>query len=131
MPPAIEEITVEELAAWLAEDRPLILLDVREPWEHAIAALPNSTLVPLGELADADLFDEGRDDRARPSPTGGGAAAGAGAPAPVLVAYCHHGVRSLDAIAILRARGSSRPMVSLAGGIDAWSRRIDPGVPRY
>jgi adenylyltransferase/sulfurtransferase len=123
VPHDIEEITVEELATWLGEGRPLVLLDVREPWEHALAALPNSLLVPLGELADSDLelgLDEAEAE-----------AESASAPAPALVAYCHHGVRSLHAVAILRGRGSRRPMLSLAGGIDAWSRRIDPSVPRY
>jgi adenylyltransferase/sulfurtransferase len=119
---AIEEITVEQLASWLGEGRPLVLLDVREPWEHELAALPNSTLVPLGELPDSDL---GLDQADTP------ATGDADEAAPALVAYCHHGVRSLHAVAILRDRGSRRPMYSLSGGIDAWSRRIDPSVKRY
>ena len=48
----------------------------------------------------------------------------------VIVCYCHHGVRSLTAATILRQAGFERA-VSLAGGIDLWSRRIDPAVPRY
>jgi rhodanese-related sulfurtransferase len=47
-----------------------------------------------------------------------------------IVCYCHHGVRSLTAASILRQAGFGRA-VSLAGGIDLWSRRIDPSVPRY
>jgi adenylyltransferase/sulfurtransferase len=126
VPHAIEEITVEQLATWLGEGRPLVILDVREPWEHELAALPNSTLVPLGELPDSDLgLGLGLDPAETP------ASGDADEAAPALVAYCHHGVRSLHAVAILRDRGSRRPMYSLSGGIDAWSRRIDPSVPRY
>jgi rhodanese-related sulfurtransferase len=51
-------------------------------------------------------------------------------PGQLLVAYCHHGVRSLSAAAILRNAGHSNA-VSLAGGIDLWSRAIDPSVPEY
>jgi rhodanese-related sulfurtransferase len=47
-----------------------------------------------------------------------------------IVCYCHHGVRSLSAAAILRQAGFGNA-VSLAGGIDLWSRVIDPSVPRY
>jgi adenylyltransferase/sulfurtransferase len=113
----IEEITVEELAAWLDEGKPVALLDVREAWEHDLAALPGSTLLPLGELSDSDL-DLGDD----PGSSAGGRA---------LLVYCHHGVRSLSAVAILRDKGWPGALYSLAGGIDAWSCRIDPSVPRY
>ena len=51
-------------------------------------------------------------------------------PGALVVAYCHHGVRSLSAAAYLQAQGLS-DVVSLAGGIDAWSLRVDPKVPRY
>jgi adenylyltransferase/sulfurtransferase len=123
-PHAILEITVEQLATWLGEGRPLVLLDVREPWENALAALPSSTLVPLGELPDSEL-DLGLDAGETPATENTDQAS------PALVVYCHHGVRSLHALAILHDRGSRRPMYSLSGGIDAWSRRIDPSVPRY
>jgi rhodanese-related sulfurtransferase len=113
----IEEITVEQLAAWLAEGKAVALLDVREPWEHELAALPGSALIPLGELSDSEL-DLGDDPG---TPSSGRA----------LLAYCHHGVRSLSAVAILRDKGWAGPLYSLAGGIDAWSCRIDPSVPRY
>jgi adenylyltransferase/sulfurtransferase len=47
-----------------------------------------------------------------------------------LLIHCHHGGRSLRVTEFLRARGY--PAVSnVAGGIDAWSERIDPSVPRY
>jgi rhodanese-related sulfurtransferase len=47
-----------------------------------------------------------------------------------VVVYCHHGVRSLTGAFLLQRAGVG-PVASLAGGIDAWSREIDPAVPRY
>jgi len=91
----------------------VFLVDVRQPWENETAALPDSLLVPLGELGD------------RWSEVASAAPAGA-----LIVAYCHHGVRSLSGAAILAGNGIG-PVASLAGGIDAWSLRIDPSLRRY
>jgi rhodanese-related sulfurtransferase len=105
------EIAPRELAARLAAGEPTYLLDVRQAWEHARVALPGSRLVPLDQLGArlADLHP----------PVGA-----------LVVTYCHHGVRSLDAAGLLIARGW-RDVVSLAGGIDAWSCDVDPALPRY
>ena len=103
------ELGPEELSKLLASASPPMLLDVREPFEHAHVKIEGSTLVPLNDLPRrlAEL------DPARP-----------------LVAYCHHGVRSRHAAVWLRAQGF--PLVqSLAGGIDAWSAVVDPSLPRY
>ena len=89
----------------------IYLVDVRQPWEHELARLPDDILVPLDELAD-------RADEITPP---------AGA---LVVAYCHHGIRSLNAAAILMQLGHGK-VASLAGGIDAWSQLIDPSVARY
>jgi adenylyltransferase/sulfurtransferase len=107
----VREITVEQLAARLAADEPVVLLDVRLPEENALAALPASVLIPLHELPA----------RAREIDVPAGAR---------LVVYCHHGVRSRSAAALLERLGFD-DVVSLAGGIDAWSLRIDSKVPRY
>src|SRR5262249_35565511 len=101
---------VGELKRKLNASEPVHLLDVRQAWEHEIAALPNSQLVPLHELP-------ARVSEVQP-------ARGA-----LLVVYCHHGIRSLSAAHFLERAGL--PAVSLAGGIDAWSHEIDPQVPRY
>jgi rhodanese-related sulfurtransferase len=85
------------------------LLDVRTPQEAAIAGLPGSVLIPLSELPMR--FAELPQDRP-------------------LVAYCHHGMRSESAARFLEAQGFPE-VGNLAGGIDAWSQTIDPGVPRY
>jgi molybdopterin/thiamine biosynthesis adenylyltransferase/rhodanese-related sulfurtransferase len=100
-----DTIDVDELAATLGE---VTLIDVREPWEAEIASLPVSTLLPLGSLGSTVE----RIDRSKP-----------------VVVYCHSGIRSASAVAILSDHGI--PARSLVGGIDAWSRRIDPSIVRY
>ena len=104
----IPQIQPADLKRMLDGGEPVLLLDVREPEEHAFCALPESVLIPLGELA-------ARVEEVQVH-------------TPVVV-YCHHGVRSLSGAAILRRAGVEA--VSLAGGIDRWSATIDPSVPRY
>ncbi len=107
----VQEISPRELARHMANDHTVYLLDVRQRWEHETAALAGSVLIPLGELA-------ARAGEVRPE---------SGA---LLVVYCHHGVRSLSAAALLERLGHAN-VTSLAGGIDAWSQEVDPTVPRY
>jgi adenylyltransferase/sulfurtransferase len=104
------EIDVHALKDLIDRKQPLLLLDVREPWEHEVAALPGSQLIPLAELP-------ARATEVCP-PEG----------APV-IAYCHHGIRSRHAAAILERIGVRA--VSLRGGIDHWSLAIDRTLPRY
>ncbi len=108
---SLMQISVTDLSTKLAAGEPVYLLDVREPDEHAFCKLPGDVLIPLGELV-------GRVDEVAPP---------AGVP---VVVYCHHGVRSLRAVGFLRTQGFDTAM-SLAGGIDAWSRLVDAAVPRY
>jgi rhodanese-related sulfurtransferase len=51
-------------------------------------------------------------------------------PAQPVVCICHHGARSAQVVAFLRRQGCQR-VYNLAGGLDAWSLRVDPTVPRY
>jgi rhodanese-related sulfurtransferase len=102
-------VTPQELhARWQRGDRPF-LLDVREPEEYRLARLPDATLIPLGDLiARQQELD----------------------PDIEMVVYCHHGIRSMKAVAYLRNAGF--PLArNLRGGIDAWSLKVDPGVARY
>ena len=107
LPPEItplEFITLRDSAA------PPILLDVREPWEFAAASLPKSTLIPMNEIpsrANTELD-----------------------PDQPIVVLCHHGARSLSVTMFLRNLGFDH-VQSLVGGIDYWSRTIDPTIPRY
>ena len=104
-------MTPSELAAKLQSPNPPRLLDVRQPDEHALVSLPNSTLIPLGELsARADEIEDWKDEE--------------------VVVYCHHGIRSANAIAQLRAIGFMN-LHNLSGGIDRWTTEIDPRLPRY
>jgi adenylyltransferase/sulfurtransferase len=107
----IRQLKVQELSAMLAANEPVYLLDVRQPWEHDLAALPNSTLVPLDQL-------DGRAAEIQPTEYA------------MIVVYCHHGIRSLSGAALLQRLGHEN-VASLAGGIDAWSLHVDPKVPRY
>jgi len=103
------EVSATELAAELEAGRPIVLLDVREEWEAAIASLPDAVLVPLGHLAE-ELDDVD--------------------PGTAIVAYCHHGIRSASALELLRSRGFTSAR-HLSGGIDAWARAVDPSMERY
>ena len=87
-----------------------MLLDVREPWEAETAAIPGATLIPMGEItsrAHAELD-----------------------PDKAYVVVCHHGARSLSVTMWLRSQSFENAQ-SLSGGIDQWSRTIDPSIPRY
>lgn len=108
----MREITVGDLAVRLEAGEPTLLIDVRNPWEREICALPASVPIPLHELPER----------------GGEIRAPEGA---LIVAYCHHGVRSLQAAMFLAREFGIEGVVSMAGGIDAWSREVDPTVPRY
>lgn len=104
----MRQVTVEEAHVLLSSGARLQLVDCRQEWEHRICHLPGDKLLPLGELAD-------RTEELDPA-------------VPVLV-YCHHGIRSINAAVYLESIGFSA--MSMHGGIDAWSLRIDPAVPRY
>jgi adenylyltransferase/sulfurtransferase len=107
----VRQINVRDLAVKLAAREPVYFVDVRQPWEHEIAALPNSVVLPLDELMN-------RLGELQP------------ADGALVVVYCHHGIRSLSGAALLEGAGFKK-VVSLAGGIDAWSLEIDPTIPRY
>jgi len=113
----IEELSPRELRDRLAAGGPITLLDVREPDERAFAAIA----VPDGA---GDLFIPMREIPARVDAIR--EALGRG---PV-VAYCHHGVRSMHAARWLADRGLAG-VLNLAGGVDAWSAEVAPDVPRY
>jgi adenylyltransferase/sulfurtransferase len=106
-----QQITVRELFRKIKAGEPIYLVDVRTPAERELAALPDSVLLPLDDLSQR------ADDLSPP-------------PGALVVTYCHHGIRSLTAAAILEQLGH-RGVASLQGGIDAWSLHIDESVPRY
>ena len=101
-------ITPEQLKQRLDGGELPFILDVREPSEYKFANL-GATLIPLGELPRR--FKELDPDRE-------------------IVIYCHHGNRSQRAVEFLYEKGF-RNVKNLVGGIEAWSRKVDPKIPRY
>lgn len=103
------EISVTELnAKILGNDEPVIV-DVREPHEFEICRIPNSVLIPLGELEKrVHELDRSRD----------------------IVVHCRSGARSAKAVKFLREAGFEK-LKNLKGGILAWADEIDPSMPKY
>lgn len=87
-----------------------VLLDVREPWEYQTAHVEGSLLMPMGEIPSRAFQELDPDSH--------------------IVAICHSGVRSMNVAVWMRNQGFENTQ-SLQGGIDAWSRLVDPSVPRY
>ena len=107
----MKQIAPAELAAWLADanrGQPL-LLDVREPWEWQTARIAGAQHIPMREVpARLGELDGARE----------------------VVAICHHGGRSQQVAMFLEKNGFSK-VHNLQGGVDAWSRTVDPAVPVY
>ena len=103
------EVAPAALRTELEAGSPIVLLDVREPHEWELVHLGGARLVPLGSIPGGAQDLDTRAD---------------------IVTYCHHGARSLRALDLLRAAGFLR-VRSLAGGIDAWAREVEPGMLRY
>jgi rhodanese-related sulfurtransferase len=104
------EITAEETQAKLKSGETITLLDVREPWEYDVAHIEGSKHIPMGDIparANNELDPEQH-----------------------IIVVCHHGVRSMNVTAWLRQQGFEMAQ-SMRGGIDQWSRAIDPKVPLY
>ncbi len=105
------EIDPRSVAALRAGGEAFLLLDCREPDEHAIARIEAAILIPMQtipeRLAEIEPYRAGR-----------------------IVVHCHHGVRSLRVARYLRERGFPGAQ-SMAGGIEAWAHEVDPTTPRY
>ena len=107
----MQQITPAQLKSWLddpSREQP-VLLDVREPWEYERARIEGSRLVPMREVP-ARVAEVAADRE--------------------VVAICHHGGRSMQVAMFLEKQGF-KCVHNLVGGIDAWSRTVDPAVPLY
>ncbi|MGC9198483.1 MAG: rhodanese-like domain-containing protein [Acidobacteriaceae bacterium] len=104
------EIDVAQAHALLTSPEPPLLLDVREPFEYAIARLEPSTHIPMGEIPGRAHQHVDED--------------------AITLILCHHGTRSLYVAAWLRQQGFEKAQ-SIRGGIEAWAKTIDPSIPRY
>ncbi len=106
----MHEIEPAELKRRLDEGHAMNLLDVREPWERAIACIPDTHAIPMGEcLARMSELD----------------------PSKPTVVFCKGGGRSARVIQQLRAAGYTGALINLKGGTLAWSDEVDPRVPKY
>ena len=105
----VPAMTVQELKTMMERGEDFFLLDVREPFEWDIARLPGATLIPLGQLG-ARLTELPRDKK--------------------LVVHCKAGGRSAKAVGLLRDSGYEDAW-NVTGGINAWSKEIDPEVTLY
>lgn len=106
----LPELTPEELKQRLSSGEDIQLIDVRQPEEYEYCRIEGSHLIPLGDLPQrVDELDETRP----------------------IVLICHHGVRSMQALAYLQHRHDKTNLLNLRGGIHAWSLRVDPSVAVY
>jgi rhodanese-related sulfurtransferase len=111
----MKNLTAPELSAWLAETnsegsrvKPF-LLDVREPWEFETCHIDGAMLIPMQSIPSR--LSELATDAA-------------------IVCICHHGTRSMNVAGFLEKKGYTN-ISNLAGGINAWSRLVDPSIPTY
>ena len=104
------ELTPQDVRRRLDAGEKLRLIDVREPFEFQQAHIEGAELIPLRSIPQALCRLEEEEN-------------------PIVV-FCHHGMRSLQAVGWLREQGVEN-CASMAGGIDRWSLEIDAKVPRY
>ena len=105
----MQRLNAQELKTRLSDSEPPLVLDVREPWEVKLCALPGSMHIPMRDIPErlAEI-DRERD----------------------LVVLCHHGVRSLAVANFLAGQGYTR-IYNLDGGIDGWAKQVEPSMPKY
>jgi sulfur-carrier protein adenylyltransferase/sulfurtransferase len=104
-----QEMKVTELKRRLDAHEPVVVLDVRDTWETALARIDNAVHIPMEEI---ELRTEELDPKAE------------------TIVYCHHGVRSAAVAEFLARRGFGK-VWNLEGGIDQWARKVDARMKRY
>jgi rhodanese-related sulfurtransferase len=108
--PTYQNLTVSEVKEKLDRGDPFQLIDVREPHEHARAQIEGAELLPLSQ-AQEWIASVPQDQQ--------------------VVFFCHHGARSAQVANFLAAQRGYRNVANMLGGINEWSIRIDPAIPRY
>ena len=104
-------ITARELKDLVDAEKPIFLVDVREPAEWEIVRIPGATLIPKDEILRGDALASLPQDRQ-------------------IVMYCKTGVRSAETLAAVKHAGFS-DAVHLQGGVTAWVKQVDPSLPAY
>jgi len=105
----IPQLRPPEVKARREANPSLVLLDVREAAELTLASVPGVVHIPMGEIPRRlEELD----------------------PDAVIVVMCHHGVRSQH-VALYLVEQEFSDVSNMRGGIDAWSRELGDGTPRY
>ncbi|MFC6878461.1 MULTISPECIES: adenylyltransferase/sulfurtransferase MoeZ [Actinomadura] len=104
-------ISVHDLKAMQDRGDDVFLVDVREPNEYEIVSIPGATLIPKGEFLNGSALERLPQDRK-------------------IVLHCKSGVRSAEALAVVKSAGFS-DAVHVGGGVVAWVNQIDPSLPSY
>ncbi|WP_053203316.1 adenylyltransferase/sulfurtransferase MoeZ [Jiangella muralis] len=108
-------ISVVKLKSWLDEreagQRDFLLVDVREPNEYEINRIPGAVLIPKGEFLTGEALGKLPQDRQ-------------------VVLHCKSGMRSAEALAVIKGAGLA-DAVHVGGGVAAWVSQIDPSQPSY
>ncbi|HJQ42282.1 MAG TPA: adenylyltransferase/sulfurtransferase MoeZ [Jatrophihabitantaceae bacterium] len=104
-------ITAAELKDLLDSDKPVYLVDVREPAEFEIVSIPGATLIPMHDILRGNALAALPQDKQ-------------------IVMYCKTGVRSAETLAAVKRAGFS-DAVHVQGGVAAWVNQIDPSLPSY
>ncbi|MBT3514757.1 MAG: molybdenum cofactor biosynthesis protein MoeB, partial [Nitrospina sp.] len=107
------EVSADEVKLKLDRSDEFILVDVREPSEYDICRIDGSILIPLGKIEEMEPKNLNGISKSNK-----------------IILHCKAGVRSLKAAKALKKMGFE-DVKSMAGGIESWSERIDPSVPRY
>ena len=107
--PEVASVSPQVLDGEIRSGKKVLLLDVREPHEYEIVHLNDSKLIPLGQLPERVNELNTADE---------------------IVVYCHTGQRSARATSFLRGMGYKK-VRNLEGGVEGWSREVDPSLPRY
>ncbi len=103
-------ISIHDVQALRTSQPDTIVIDVREPNEYAIARLDNTILCPIS--TSASWIESFAKDAA-------------------IVVICHHGIRSEHVASAMTSRHGYTNVATMDGGLDEWSARIDPTIPRY
>jgi len=104
-----KEISASETAIFRDNNKDCVLLDVREDSELAICRIEGALHIPMGQIPE----------RYEALPKD----------APLIV-FCHHGMRSLNVVQFLEAKGYDNA-INMSGGIHAWANEVEPQMARY
>jgi molybdopterin/thiamine biosynthesis adenylyltransferase/rhodanese-related sulfurtransferase len=104
-------ITAAELKELLDADKPIELIDVREPAEWEIVSIPGAKLIPKDRILRGEALSQLPQDKQ-------------------IVLYCKTGVRSAECLAAVKAAGFS-DAVHVQGGVIGWVNQVDPSLPSY